>query len=304
MALFFSDPEGEAARGLAGRIKRTEAGISKTADIGLKFSGQKHIYAVMQVGTYIENWEYAGKELFKLGSGAVDKKTAYTNLNIQRYGQAATLEFDRLVQLGETEKAAHFYAKVARDASQKVYGLARNPAWMQRNLGRVVGQFSAWPIWIRSALLDGIAQGTAKQRIAYMARYGIAVGALAALGEEFELDFSNWMPHAGMFPGGGPGLQIASDVVTAMTSSYGPEQEAAAARLIRMVPHPTEEKGWNIGPLIPGGIALNDLIQSQHVAEEGFGDVAVYARMFGIQSNTQDKNALKQIVPWDFWEDD
>jgi hypothetical protein len=304
MALFFSDPEGEAARGLAGRIKRTEAGISKTADIGLKFSGQKHIYAVMQVGTYIENWEYAGKELFKLGSGAVDKKTAYTNLNIQRYGQAAALEFDRLVQLGETEKAAHFYAKVARDASQKVYGLARNPAWMQRNLGRVVGQFSAWPIWIRSALLDGIAQGTAKQRIAYMARYGIAVGALAALGEEFELDFSNWMPHAGMFPGGGPGLQIASDVVTAMTSSYGPEQEAAAARLIRMVPHPTEEKGWNIGPLIPGGIALNDLIQSQHVAEEGFGDVAVYARMFGIQSNTQDKNALKQIVPWDFWEDD
>lgn len=242
-------------------IKRMDAGKSKVlGDWLMKLSGQEQVYNTMKEGAYSYMYKKSADVLRKVASGDMEQNEVIKALDLDKNASEA-VKTEVLRQLNESPVKYDAIAEyLARDFSRQVtpnYGLGNNPTGWRRTIGRVVGQYGAYPTWFLGAAKEAATTGTLGDKFMRAARAGIYTGAVGAASAATGFDFSPWYLHRAIFTGG-PIATTAINVAKAMGPS-GPDQRSAVDALKRLSPISTDPLELHRQFYIPGSFGIGNI---------------------------------------------
>ena len=290
----FEDP-GQAALRRFG-LGSIEEGIARVGDLGLTLSGQPTVYSIFHAGAQLDVLKRGSKLLTDLEQNKISKATVWRELGLDNFEVPVQKEFDRLITAGENTQALRFLGfETGRDLIN-VYGLINHPEGWGTNVGRLMGQFGIYAMFLRGATQRIISRGTIAQRAGRITRLAAANAALALAGEATGFNFATWYNVPGAFLldddapilpgvpfGGGPSVQTFQTVVDAFGAS-GIRQRMAMGELRRMLPFDPVSGRINIPHLYaPGSFLANDVFRAFELAEKGFDPFTSLARGIGIK---------------------
>lgn len=271
------------------------------ADVGLKLSGQKDVYAVMHAGAYLDTWSMVGEQMRRYNKGEITLPEAYKNLSLESYHAPVANAFHDLIKAGKYDEAAQFLGRNTGSEQVGVFGLGNNPGGWNTNIGRIAGQFGSWSMWYRAHVMQMVSRGSYGYRAASVARLAATQAALAGVGSALGINFASWYlsgpsvadPFAawndvsnsdtpvrtalhkatvGMIPtgvmfGGGPFVS-ALETINSATQGSGVEQKLAQNRMKSMLPWDGEK--FNISHIwVPGSYFVNDLARAYSLTQSG-----------------------------------
>lgn len=209
--------EGIVGRAVAGTMKMM-FDVSKS---GRKVSEKMLIPFSSQDGalrTWAYHWQklHTAKFIDDITSAAAggNKKVLQRVLDdaMPFYSQTQKTEFVRRLNGMGPEEALRYIGKQAADETNFVYHMMAQPGWMQTSWGRLAGTFHTWPMWQIELYARRLRNGTAKQRMAFMARTGAMMGAIGLLAHTTYTNLWSWMsPTSWATYAGGPAIDVAKD---------------------------------------------------------------------------------------------
>jgi hypothetical protein len=263
--------------------------LRRVSEYGLKFSGQKDIYQLMQYGTYLDTWSTAVKLTDQFVRKEIDKPKMYDKLKLDTYERAVAVEFDRLISQQKFDEAAKFLARQTVEEQVGIYGLAHHPAYWGNNIGRTFGQFGTWPVWARLQGQRAISRGTYKHRAAALTRFVMAEAAWYGTGIALGINFNNWFIWNALAFSGGPAAEFTEDVLKAI-GGQGMDQNIAQGRLKRWLPYDPTRDRWNLKQLyIPGSYFLYDLNAAWKQFEHGENALSIAGRAAGLKTQEEQR---------------
>ena len=250
-----------AAQMEASAIGKTMKGLPamtrKIAEAGLIMSGQRNAYEFGYKGTYLEARETALREITNFVDGKITKEEAYKRIGLDTYNLQTKKAFDTFVTSGEYERAANFLGQQTAREIMGVYGRANHPWGWGTNLGRLMSHYGTWSSNALAFILGGISRGSKKQRLAFAARLGMTQAAAKVAGDAVGLNMHSWLVLPGLFFTGGPAVQTADLIITALTG-YGRDKDAAKKRLMQLFPASNDPRSM----FIPGSYVVGDWLQA------------------------------------------
>ncbi|KKK91113.1 hypothetical protein LCGC14_2716220, partial [marine sediment metagenome] len=250
-----------AAQMEASAIGKTMKGLPamtrRIAETGLTLSGQRNAYEFGYKGILLEARETALREINNLVDGKISKEQAYKRIGLHTYNLQTKKAFDAFVTSGEYERAANFLGQQTAREIMGVYGRANHPWGWGTNLGRLASHYGTWSSNALAFTLGGISRGTKAQRLAFMTRFGMTQAGLQGAGNAVGLNVHSWLVLPGLFFTGGPAVQTADLIITALTG-YGRDKDAAKKRLMQIFPASNDPRSM----FIPGSYVVGDWLQA------------------------------------------
>lgn len=264
--------------------------LKKFADLGLTVSLQKHFYEVAQAAAYLDTREVVLAEMSKFVKQEIPKAQFYKNVKLFTYDRPSQLEFDKIVNSGDVERAADYLGKETYREVLGVFGMANHPYGWGTNTGKLAGQFGNWPVHSRSFYLRGISQGTAGDRLGFATRFAMSQAAIKGASVVSGFNLYSWYALPGLVFTGGPAIQTGL-LAAQLASPFDTDRAIAKSRLQRMLPL-MGEGPTSVGSLfIPGSYAVNDIIKAFQQAEN---PIEFLGRATGIPLS-QDRSWLDEI---------
>ncbi len=203
--------------------------------------------------------EIGGEVTRKITAAEFNKRTF-----LSRYDLPVQKRFMELAKdtknASHIEDAAHYLGMNAVEDLVGTYGSGNTPYLWGTNMGRIVGQFGNYAMWIRGVLERLASRGTVGDRIGSVAKISAAAYLTHKASEETGIDITRLSPlHAitWMF---GPMVHIAEDAMDAVHTN-GYQQQQAINRLKRVLPIDSD---GNLHPsiFIPGSFAVDGIVQA------------------------------------------
>ena len=262
----------------ASAIGRTMKGLPamtrRVAEVGLTLSGQRNAYEFGYKGILLEARETALREITNLVDGSITKEQAYKRIGLDTYNLQTKKAFDAFVTSGEYERAADFLGQQTAREIMGVYGRANHPWGWGTNLGRLASHYGTWSSNALAFTLGGMSRGSKAQRLAFATRFGMTQAALQGAGSAVGLNVHSWLVLPGLFFTGGPAVQTADLIITALTG-YGRDKDAAKKRLMRLLPASNDPRSM----FIPGSYVVGDWMQA---IENADNPIEFFGRGFSI----------------------
>lgn len=238
-------------------MKGLPAMTRKIAEVGLTASGQRNAYEFGYKGVLLEARETAMRELSNFVDGKITQEEAYKRIELDTYNLQTKKAFDAFVVNGEYERAANFLGQQTAREIMGVYGRANHPWGWGTNLGRLITHYGTWSSNALAFTLGGMSRGSKKQRAAFVARFAMTQAGLQAAGNSVGLNVHSWLVLPGLFFTGGPAVQTADLIITALTG-YGVEKDMAKKRIMQLFP------AWNDprSMFIPFSYVVGDLVKT------------------------------------------
>jgi len=255
-------------------MKGLPAMTRKVAEVGLTLSGQRNAYEFGYKGILLEAREIALREINNLVDGKISKEQAYKRIGLHTYNLQTKKAFDAFVTSGEYERAANFLGQQTAREIMGVYGRANHPWGWGTNLGRLASHYGTWSSNALAFTLGGISRGTKAQRLAFMTRFGMTQAGLQGAGNAVGLNVHSWLVLPGLFFTGGPAVQTADLIITALTG-YGRDKDAAKKRLMQILPASNDPRSM----FIPGSYVVGDWLKA---IENADNPIEFFGRGFSI----------------------
>lgn len=212
----------------------------------------EHTYAAVYLGMR----KMALDVLSKVAKGELTKRAAYDKLALDSFAPAFRAEFDAAVR-GNLERAAALIAKRAAKETIFDYQRANAPRGWNSIQGRFLTMFGTWPVHATELVNNMLVRGSARHRINYIARFGMAQGATYLAGRAIGVDLLGATVAHSLFWSGSPQVQLLQTTLTAVNGN-GIEQKLAQDRLFKLIPSLEDARSM----LVPGSYALGDWMQA------------------------------------------
>lgn len=258
----FADATEQTAGVLRGARGALARGVDRTTKTLFRLSGQQDVYAMMHSGAYLETRETVAPQLLKLSRGETKWQDVVKKISLNTYDQPVVKQFTDMVREGKMDEAARFLSIQTGYEQIGVFGLANQPYMWGSNVGRIVGQYGNWPMWLRSNVTRMMGRGTNGQRIASMTRLAAGSAMIAATGSALGLNLSSWSIPKGLMFAGGPLVDLYETVNDAV-QGYGYQQKSAMGKLKKFLPYDPSTGQFNIKQLyLPGSFFVDDIVKS------------------------------------------
>jgi hypothetical protein len=200
--------------------------------------------------------DHTRRLLQRFEGGSIDADRFFRDL---APGMAENLK-RQAIQTRQREGNERFLRTVARwgtDEDAFIYGASVQPAWMQHPVGRFMGMFGTWPLWLKSHYGRVVNNMTPGQQAAYAMRTAATTGSLVLTGYQMGVNMWNWIAPLSLFGyGGGPGTEYLIDAQRLITAPM--DQKAQAAQNLQR----------NVGGLsLPGQVFFRESVRSVRAAE-------------------------------------
>jgi hypothetical protein len=185
------------------------------------------------------------------------KINTYDSIDIQR--------FEDLWHAGKFEDAKDYIgSRLARETIFR-YGRANHPAGWGSVAGRLYGTFGTWPTQYKDYLLQGLARGSTRDRMEFLAIHSAINASMLGAGAAVGIDLMTWLSFPSLNYTGGPLADLSVSVIQSFGGS--PTEQDLAKRNIRNM-FPSLENPKSI--FIPGSFFINDLVNA--VTADGAGE--------------------------------
>lgn len=186
---------------------------------------------------------------------------------VKTFDPAIETEFDRIIRSdvpGNYDAAADFIGKSLADKVFFLYHGANHPTGWSSVSGKLLGQFGTFPVQYAQYVVDGLAHGSAKDRMEFAAGTALINASVIIAGEElFGANLESWAFLPSLQYTGGPGAELFMSAWQAMGGS--PAERALAARNIEMMMPSFRapwDPEWHPSIYLPGSYFLDDLMDA------------------------------------------
>ena len=287
-ALAFAS-EQELADGLAGGAGRVKNAIFKSAEVGLKLSGQHNAYALAHAIAYLDTRNLAQNVLLDLSRGKINKEVAYKRLSMNSYDLNVAQDFDTYVTAGKFDEAADRLAHATGTETAFIFGLQNHPFGWGTNVGKVASQFGTWSVWTRNYLHRLAGRGTPGERAAAMARFATAEVATGLAGRTLGFNMRSWYMAPGIVFMGGPVFDYIQQIED-MAGMRGKMRQTLATSQLKRGSVPI------VSNLIPGASAFSDYFQAWQLSQKRYGPVAVLGKGLGFSIDRSQRSFLDVLM--------
>lgn len=240
--------------------------IDRGQDIMFKATLLPTVYDGMAAGHYLTTYNDALSGLTKFQRGEITGKQLTKDLFLRRFDANVA---SRFIELSKTnaEEASHYLGMQAVEDLVGTYGSGNTPYKWGTNLGRIVGQFGNYAMWIRATVQRMASRGTVADRIGSIAKLSALAYATHEASQATGIDLTRMSPVHAMTWLFGPLVHIAEDAADAMHTS-GYQQQQAVGRLKRVLPL---DLNGNIHPsiFVPGSFAVDGIVQAADAFSKG-----------------------------------
>jgi len=202
--------------------------LDVVSEQGFKYSLQPQVYQLAHAISYLETTKWVGQAVSEFASGKIDEVKLKERISLEMYDPPVIAEFESRIKSGDYKGAIDHLARRTGGMTVGEYSRLTSSLFFGSKMGRVMGQFSQWPIWAISQSGKLLTRGSRKQiaaRAAFMA--GTTFGA-AKVSEEYGLDFMNWIFNPALWvPQGSPFIQAITSAGE-LASSLGREDMLGA----------------------------------------------------------------------------
>lgn len=286
------------ASNVAGRVYQFAKETNyKIARVGLKFSGQKDVYKMLQAGSFLAAWKNAGDNLMKFANKEIDARQLAKNTGLTAYELPVRNEFMRLVLDGKTAEAAVYLGQQAGYKATPIYGLANHPQAFGTNFGKMMAQFGNWPRWYLGQMMELVSYGSVGERAARLARWTVMEQVMITAGAAAGFNLTSWGSMNALAYRGGP-LVDTWDTISGLMSGNRFMQKQAADRIGRWFPGMSDdgEKAF-IGHIwLPGSYAAQGFYDAGMLAKRGFNPLVVVGRGLGLPANSAERSLLDRFL--------
>ena len=136
-------------------------------------------------------------------------------------------ELEARIKRGDREGAWRMLAKIYQDGINFNYSLVNKPGYLDRSVGRFLGQYGTWPIsainsmwWMARGPWELAKQGVytpqqaRKRTLLLGTKYALAAEGVYAMGAAFGVDTGDWIPFVhSVYYTGGPGLSMGAEAL-------------------------------------------------------------------------------------------
>jgi hypothetical protein len=217
--------------------------LKQIQEVGFQASLQPWVYRVANAMAYLETTKTLGDNLGKLMRKEITPEKFRVNVGLDMYEAGIEGEFNKLLNSGAggAEKAIDFLARRSGEMTVGQYGLLNNPKLYQIKLGKMFGQYGAWPLWMIQQVSRGLETKSGADKAGGMINTGIAKrlafltatsGAAYGLSKASGINLNNWtLSPFNMFFKGSPLWQQYGNFVDA-TNNGSPTQGYGQSGLI------------------------------------------------------------------------